>query len=97
MTQRKNFLVRGTPYNKGKVLRVLLDRGAQPVGALDQCHAVAIDARAPKYDGGIASRVDAVPFAVVLNKDAERVSMMRVKTFWPKRYAIWGRLGGGSA
>ncbi|MDP4786432.1 MAG: FAD-dependent oxidoreductase, partial [Alphaproteobacteria bacterium] len=37
----KNFLVRGTPYNKGKVLRVLLDRGAQPVGSLDQCHAVA--------------------------------------------------------
>ena len=90
----KNFLVRGTPYNKGKVLRVLLDRGAQPVGALDQCHAVAIDARAPKYDGGIASRVDAVPFAVVLNKNGERF-YDEGEDFWPKRYAIWGRLVAG--
>ena len=87
----KNFLVRGTPYNKGRVLRVLLDRGAQPVGALDQCHAVAIDARAPKYDGGIASRVDGVPFGVVLNSSAERF-YDEGEDFWPKRYAIWGRL-----
>jgi tricarballylate dehydrogenase len=83
--------VRGTPYNKGKVLRALLDKGAMPVGALDQCHAVAIDARAPKYDGGIASRLDAVPFAVVLNKDANRF-YDEGEDFWPKRYAIWGRL-----
>ena len=30
------------------MLRSLLAQGAQPVGALDQCHAVAIDARVPK-------------------------------------------------
>ena len=90
----KNFLVRGTPYNKGKILRSLLDHGARPVGALDQCHAVAIDARAPKYDGGIASRLDAVPFAVVLNKDADRF-YDEGEDFWPKRYAIWGRLVAG--
>ena len=87
----KNFLVRGTPYNKGKILRSLLNNGAKSVGALDQCHAVAIDARAPKYDGGIASRLDAVPFAVVLNKDAYRF-YDEGEDFWPKRYAIWGRL-----
>ena len=90
----KNFLVRGTPYNKGKILRSLLDHGAKPVGALDQCHAVAIDARAPKYDGGISSRLDAVPFAVVLNKDADRF-YDEGEDFWPKRYAIWGRLVAG--
>ena len=90
----KNFLVRGTPYNKGKILRSLLDHGAKLVGALDQCHAVAIDARAPKYDGGIASRLDAVPFAVVLNKDADRF-YDEGEDFWPKRYAIWGRLVAG--
>ena len=67
------------------MLKVLLDRGAQPVGAIDQCHAVAIDARAPKYDGGIASRVDAVPFAVVLNKDGKRF-YDEGEDFWPKRY-----------
>lgn len=87
----KNFLVRGTPYNKGVILRSLLDQGAKMVGELDQCHAVAIDARAPKYDGGIASRIDGVPFGLVLNKHAERF-YDEGEDFWPKRYAIWGRL-----
>ena len=40
-----NFLIRGTPYNRGSVLRLLLDAGAQPTGDVTQCHAVAIDAR----------------------------------------------------
>ena len=90
----KNFLVRGTPYNTGTVLRYLLDAGVQPVGDLDQCHAVAIDARAPKFDGGIASRIDAVPFSIVLNQQAERF-YDEGEDFWPKRYAIWGRLVAG--
>ena len=87
----KNFLVRGTPYNKGHMLKDLIDQGAKPVGELDQCHAVAIDARAPKYDGGIASRIDGVPFSLVVNKNAERF-YDEGEDFWPKRYAIWGRL-----
>jgi tricarballylate dehydrogenase len=90
----RNFLVRGTPYNTGTVLRNLLDHGARPVGALDQCHAVAIDARAPKFDGGIASRIDGVPFGIVLNRDARRF-YDEGEDFWPKRYAIWGRLVAG--
>jgi tricarballylate dehydrogenase len=27
-----NFIVRGTPFNKGRMLRVLMDKGAKPVG-----------------------------------------------------------------
>src|SRR5262249_58317575 len=46
-----NFIVRGTPYNTGKVLRLMLDHGAQSVGDATQFHCVAIDARAPKFDG----------------------------------------------
>ena len=87
----KNFLVRGTPYNTGGMLKSLLDNGAQVVGELDQCHAVAIDARAPKYDGGIASRIDGVPFSLVVNRNGERF-YDEGEDFWPKRYAIWGRL-----
>ena len=90
----KNFLVRGTPYNKGSMLKSLLDNGAEAVGALDQCHAVAIDARAPKYDGGIASRIDGVPFSLVVNRDCQRF-YDEGEDFWPKRYAIWGRLVAG--
>ena len=87
----RNFLVRGTPNNRGAVLKSLLEQGAGRVGELDQCHAVAIDARAPKYDGGIASRIDGVPFSLVVNKNAERFHD-EGEDFWPKRYAIWGRL-----
>ena len=90
----RNFLVRGTPHNRGTVLKSLLDQGARKVGELDQCHAVAIDARAPLTDGGIASRIDGVPFGLVINRNAERF-YDEGEDFWPKRYAIWGRLVAG--
>ena len=86
-----NFIIRGSPYDKGRPLRVLLDRGARPVGDPRQCHAVAIDARAPKYDGGIVTRLDCVSFGIVVNKQARRF-YDEGEDFWPKRYAIWGRL-----
>lgn len=89
-----NFLVRGTPYNMGRVLRVLIDRGAKAVGDPTQCHAVACDARAPKFDGGIITRVDAISLGIVVNKHAERF-YDEGEDFWPKRYAIWGRLVAG--
>jgi len=87
----ENFLIRGTPYNKGGVLWLLLNRGVQPVGDPKQCHAVAIDGRAPKFDGGIVTRLDCVPFGIVVNENGERF-YDEGEDFWPKRYAIWGRL-----
>jgi tricarballylate dehydrogenase len=86
-----NFLIRGTPYAKGLVLRDLIDKGIAKVGDPTQCHAVAIDARAPKFDGGIVTRLDCVPFAIVVNRDARRF-YDEGEDIWPKRYAIWGRL-----
>jgi tricarballylate dehydrogenase len=56
-----------------------------------QGHCVAIDARSPKYDGGIVTRVDAVSLGIVVNRDAQRF-YDEGEDFWPKRYAIWGRL-----
>jgi tricarballylate dehydrogenase len=87
----ENFLIRGTPFNKGTVLRLLLDHGVQAIGDPQQCHAVAIDGRAAKFDGGIATRLDCVPFGIVVNKHAKRF-YDEGEDFWPKRYAIWGRL-----
>jgi len=87
----QNFLIRGTPYNRGVVLKDLLDQDIDSVGDPTQCHAVAIDGRAPKYDGGIVTRLDCVPFSVVVNKDAQRF-YDEGEDVWPKRYAIWGRL-----
>jgi tricarballylate dehydrogenase len=86
-----NFIVRGTPYNTGRVLKRLLDSGAQPVSDATQCHCVAIDARAPRFDGGIVTRVDAVSLGIVVNRNGERF-YDEGEDFWPKRYAIWGRL-----
>jgi tricarballylate dehydrogenase len=86
-----NFLIRGTPYNRGEVLRMLLDAGIAPVGDPTQCHAVAIDARAPKFDGGIATRLDSIVFGIVVSRDAQRF-YDEGEDVWPKRYAIWGRL-----
>jgi tricarballylate dehydrogenase len=87
----ENFIVRGSPYDTGTILRVMLDKGAKAVGDPSQCHCVAIDARAPKYDGGIVTRLDCVPFGVSVNRDAKRF-YNEGEDFWPKRYAIWGRL-----
>jgi tricarballylate dehydrogenase len=86
-----NFIVRGTPYNTGRVLKLMLDLGAQPVGDPTQFHCVAIDARAPKFDGGIVTRLDCVSLGIVVNGNAERF-YDEGEDFWPKRYAIWGRL-----
>jgi tricarballylate dehydrogenase len=86
-----NFIVRGTPYNKGKVLKLLLNNGAEPVGDAKQCHCVAVDARAPKFDGGIVTRLDCVPLGIVVNKSGARF-YDEGEDLWPKRYAIWGRL-----
>ncbi|MFC4352624.1 FAD-dependent tricarballylate dehydrogenase TcuA [Fodinicurvata halophila] len=87
----RNFLIRGTPYNRGVVLNDMLEQGAESVGDPTQCHAVAIDGRAPKFDGGIVTRLDCVPFSIVVNREAERF-YDEGEDVWPKRYAIWGRL-----
>ena len=86
-----NFIIRGTPHNQGGMLKELLKHGAKPEGDPRGCHAVALDARAPKFDGGIVTRLDSVPFGIVVNKEVKRF-YDEGEDFWPKRYAIWGRL-----
>jgi tricarballylate dehydrogenase len=85
------FLIRGTRFNMGVVLRSALDQGADAIGDPTQSHCVAIDARAPLYDGGICTRVDCVSLGIVVNRDAQRF-YDEGEDFWPKRYAIWGRI-----
>ncbi len=86
-----NFVIRGTPYAKGKVLKTLLDQGVAAIGDPTQFHAVALDARSPQFDGGISTRLDSVPFSIVVNRDGVRF-YDEGEDVWPKRYAIWGRL-----
>jgi tricarballylate dehydrogenase len=86
-----NFIVRGTPYNTGLPLKRMLEAGAQPVGEARECHAIAVDARAPKFDGGIVTRLDCLPLGIVVNSLGQRF-YDEGEDMWPKRYAIWGKL-----
>ncbi len=85
------FAVRGTRYNQGVLLKDLIGQGAHSIGDATQAHMVAIDARAPLYDGGICTRVDAVSLGIMVNREGRRF-YDEGEDFWPKRYAIWGRL-----
>src|SRR5580704_9790449 len=86
-----NFVIRGTPYAQGRVLKDLLDQGVASVGDPMQFHAIAVDARAPKFDGGIVTRLDCIPFSIVVDRNGNRF-YDEGQDIWPKRYAIWGRL-----
>jgi len=86
-----NYRVRGSRWNDGALLRHLLDQGAQSRGNPRGFHAIAVDARSPQFDGGIVTRVDAVPFGIVVNRDAVRFADEGAD-LWPRRYASWGGL-----
>jgi tricarballylate dehydrogenase len=85
------FAIRGARQNDGTVLRRLLDAGAAQCGDPRSFHGVAVDARGPRYEGGIVTRVDAVPFSIMVNRDGLRF-YDEGEDLWPKRYAAWGRL-----
>jgi len=87
----ENFIIRGTPYNTGVPLKRMLEAGAQQIGDPRECHAIAVDARAPKFDGGIVTRLDCIPFGIVVNSEGHRF-YDEGEEVWPKRYAIWGKL-----
>lgn len=90
-TPAENFLVRGTPYDTGTVLKLLIDLGAETAADPTQAHMVPIDARSMKFDGGIVTRLDCVPLGVMVNKQGVRY-YDEGEDFWPMRYAIWGRM-----
>ena len=87
----ENFIIRGSAYNDGTLLAALLKVGAKSMGDPKGFHAIAVDARAPRFDGGIVTRLDVVPFGVVVNRFGQRF-YDEGEDIWPKRYAIWGTL-----
>ncbi len=85
----ENYHIRGPRYNDGLVLQQLLDAGAATAGEERGFHAVAVDARSPKFDGGIATRLDSIPFGITVNREGQRFAD-EGEDIWPKRYATWG-------
>ena len=72
-----NFIIRGTPYNDGAMLATLMKHGAQTIGDPKGFHAIAVDARSPKFDGGIVTRLDAIPFGIVVNQTGRNAFMTK--------------------
>jgi tricarballylate dehydrogenase len=85
-----NYIIRGTPYNDGHVLARLYEANAGRAGQEKGFHAIALDARSPRFDGGIATRLDTIPFGIVVNRHGSRF-YDEGEDMWPKRYAVWGR------
>ena len=90
-----NFLIRGTRFNQGVLIKDMMNAGADMIGDPSQSHCVAIDARAPLYDGGIVTRIDCVSLGIVVNKNTERFydegeDFWRLRDLGPPRGATAG-------
>jgi tricarballylate dehydrogenase len=84
------FVLRGTPYADGVLLRGLIAQGAATAGESGACHLVAVDARSPRADGGIVTRVLGIPAGIVVNRFGQRFHDEGGDT-GPTRYAVWGQ------
>ena len=89
-----NMIIRGTHNNTGLPMISMIENGAETIGKGDDGHVVAVDARSPKFNGGIVTRVDSIPFSITVNREGERF-YDEGEDLWPKRYAIWGKLIAG--
>lgn len=85
------FTVRGTPHATGIPLTALLEEGAEPVGAADRCHMVAVDGRAPRFDGGIVTRLDGIAHGIVVDRNGRRFADEGASV-GSGRYTAWGDL-----
>ena len=86
-----NFIIRGTHHNTGLPLLAMMRHNASTIGRGDDGHMVAVDARSPRFNGGIVTRVDSIIFGIVVNKFGNRF-YDEGEDLWPKRYAVWGKL-----
>lgn len=86
-----NIIIRGTENNDGRLLFHLIGLGADAVGDIRDGHMTVVLDGSPRYNGGIVTRVDSVPFSIVVNKYGVRF-YDEGEDVWPKRYAIWGKL-----
>ncbi len=68
----ESIFIRGTPYASGRVLRLLIEAGVRTVGDPGRAHIVAVDGRGPKVDGGIVTRLECIPYGIVVDRSGRR-------------------------
>ena len=87
-----NFIIRGTPYNQGKMLR----RAARPRGA-SRSATRASSTRSPSTRARRSSMAASSPGSTACRSASPSTATRERfydegEDFWPKRYAIWGGL-----
>ena len=87
-----NFLIRGTPYNRGSILQDAARQGRAGRSAIPR-NAMRWPSTPARRNSTAASSpaTTRVVFGIVVNKHAQRF-YDEGEDIWPKRYAIWGRL-----
>lgn len=86
----EGFRNRGTAYADGWLLRALHHAGAQRIGEAHTAYLVAVDARSPDDDGGIATRIRAMPSGIVVNRHGQRFHDEGHDSA-STRYSVWGQ------
>ena len=84
-----NFIIRGTRFNQGNLLKFMIDQGADIIGDPSQSHCVAVDAKSTVMTVVFVLVLTAFPWELWSTK--LNVFTMKAKTSG-KTYAIWGRL-----
>jgi tricarballylate dehydrogenase len=84
------LMFRGGAYSDGRVMQALVEGlGVRTVGDPASRHMVAVDARGPQFDGGIVTRVTAIPHGIVVNRDGAALADPS-RNAKPSHYAQWG-------
>jgi tricarballylate dehydrogenase len=85
-----DLVFRGAAFSDGRMMQALVEGlGMRTIGDPDSRHIVAVDARGPKFDGGIVTRVAAIPHGLVVNRDGETLADP-AHNAKPSHYAEWG-------
>lgn len=83
------YCIRGGSYSSGRAMQMLIEAGARTVGDPATCHTVAVDARGPRFDGGIVTRITAMPYGLVVDRNGARIDVVGGEAA-RSQYARWG-------
>ena len=85
----EGLILRGGAYSDGAWMQRLIEAGARTIGDPASGHMVAVDARGPRVDGGIVTRITALPYGLVVDRDAFAVESPGTGS-GRTHYARWG-------
>ena len=85
----EGLVLRGGAYSDGAWMQRMIEAGAQTIGDPASGHMVAVDARGPQVDGGIVTRITALPYGLVVDRNAIAIGLPGADS-GRAHYAKWG-------